>query len=207
VQWFNASVGTASHERAVAIRRELEVLPSEFGANAGAFVYCLPSELSERRRVWPKEKLRVQLDKRHTALNEILEQYVFRPRATCAIFGGWIFGMVPDDNKRWFQMTIGDETISEADVVMSLVRLAESRDLKKVRLCEMCKRRWLVAARRNYRFCSDPCREDFYAKAPDYHGRKAANQRKYRENLKRNLALHDFVSQRAGGGNVTKGKE
>ena len=114
--------------------------------------------------------------------------------------------MVPDDNRRWFQMTIGDETISEADVVVSLVRLAECRELKKVRLCETCKRRWLVAAKSNFRFCSDRCREDFYAKSPDYHDRKAANQRRYRDNLKRNLALHGFVSQRAGGGNVTKGK-
>ena len=96
--------------------------------------------------------------------------------------------MVPDENKRWFQMHIGNETISEADAVISLVRLAESGDLGKVRLCEMCKERWRVAAKRNYRFCSDQCREAFYAKAPDYHSRKAANQRKYREGLKRKLA-------------------
>src|SRR6266581_3478633 len=88
------------------------------------------------------------------------------------------------ENKRWFQMTIGQETISEADAALSLVRLAETGELGKVRLCEMCKERWRVAAKRSYRFCSDRCREDFYAKAPDYHGRKAANQRRYRENLK-----------------------
>ncbi len=56
--------------------------------------------------------------------------------------------MVPDENKRWFQMHIGNETISEADAVISLVRLAESGDLGKVRLCEMCKERWRVAAKR-----------------------------------------------------------
>ena len=85
-------------------------------------------------------------------------------------------------------MTIGQETISEADAVISLVRLAETGDLRKVRRCEMCKERWLVAAKRNYRFCSDRCRETFYASSSDYHSRKAANQRRYRENLKRNQA-------------------
>jgi hypothetical protein len=198
VQWLNASKGTASHERVVAIRQELETLPSEFATHAGAYVHSFPGHLlygeppRERRRGWPKEKLRVQrqLGNRHAALNKALEKYVFRPRATCVIFGGrWIFGMVPDENKRWFQMTIGQETISEADAVISLVRLAETGDLRKLRLCEMCKERWRVAAKRNYRFCSDQCREDFYANAPDYHSRKAANQRKYRENLKRKLAL------------------
>ena len=82
-------------------------------------------------------------------------------------------------------MRIGDKTINEGDAVISLVRLAETGELVKVRLCEMCKERWRVAAKRNYRFCSDQCREGFYTKSPDYHSRKAANQRKYRENLKR----------------------
>ena len=197
VQWLNASKGTASHERVVVIRQELEKLPSEFAAHADAYVHGFPRHLlhgeppRERRRDWPKEKLRVQrqLGNRHAALNEALEKYIFRPRATCVIFGGrWIFGMVPDENKRWFRMTIGQETISEADAVISLVRLAETGDLRKVRRCEMCKERWLVAAKRNYRFCSDRCRETFYASSSDYHSRKAANQRRYRENLKRNQA-------------------
>jgi hypothetical protein len=202
VQWLNASKGTASHERVVAIRQELEELPSEFATHADAYVHSFPRHLlhgdppRERRRDWPKEKLRVQrrLGNRHAALNEALEEYVFHPRATCVILGGrWIFGMVPDESKRWYRMTIGQETISEADAVISLVRLAETGDLQKIRLCEMCKECWRVAAKRNYRFCSDQCREDFYASAPDYHNRKAANQRKYRENLKRKLALQRVI--------------
>jgi hypothetical protein len=202
VQWLNASKGTASHVRVAVIRRDLEELPSEFAIHADAYVHSFGGVLRfgepprEKRRDWPKEKLRLQrqLHKRHVALNEALEKYVFRPRATCVIFGRrWIFGMVPDENKRWFRMTIGQETISEADAALSLVRLAETGELGKVRLCEMCKERWRVAAKRNYRFCSDQCREAFYAKAPDYHSRKAANQRKYRENLKRNLAVQGSV--------------
>jgi len=202
VRWLNASKGTASHERVVLIRRELEDLPSEFAAHAGAYVHSSGGVLrlgeppGGKRGDWPKKKLRAQrqLHDRHVALNMALENYIFRPRATYVILGrGWIFGMVPDENKRWFQMHIGNETISEADAVISLVRLAETGDLGRVRLCEMCKERWRVAAKRNYRFCSDQCREAFYAKAPDYHSRKAANQRKYRENLKRRLAAQGLI--------------
>jgi len=194
VKWLNASKGTASYERVVLIRRELEELPSEFATHAGAYLHVSGEVVrfgEARGGNWPKEKLQVQrqLHDRHYALNEALEKYVFRPRATYVMARrAWIFGMVPDENKRWFQMHVGNETISEADAVISLVRLAESGDLGKVRLCEMCKERWRVAAKRNYRFCSDQCREAFYAKAPDYHSRKAANQRRYREALKRKQA-------------------
>ena len=199
VQWLNASNGTASHERVMLIHRELEDLPSEFAAHAGAYVHSsggvlqLGEARDGKRGDWPKEKLKAQrqLHDRHVALNRALENYIFRPRATYAILGGgWLFGMVPDENRRWFQISIGYETISEADAVISLVRLAETGDLGKVRLCEMCKERWRVAAKRNYRFCSNQCREGFYAKSPDYHSRKAANQRKYRENLKRSQVAH-----------------
>jgi hypothetical protein len=195
VRWLNASKGTASHNRVVLIRRELEELPSEFATHAGAYVHSSGGVLRfgesfrEQRRDWPKEKLKVQrsLHNRHVALNKTLENYIFRPRATFVILSrAWIFGMVPDENKRWFQMAIGDETISEADAVISLVRLAETGELGKVRLCDMCKKHWRVAAKKHYRFCSEECREAFYARDPDYHSRKAANQRRYRENLKRN---------------------
>jgi hypothetical protein len=180
----------------VLIRRELEDLPSEFVRQAGAYQHVSAGmlrwgEALERRSDWPKEKLQVQrqLHERHVALNLALARYAFRPRATYVIAGrGWIFGMAPDANRRWFQTSIGNETISEADAVLSLVRLAETGDLVKVRLCEMCKERWLFAGKRNNRFCSDSCREEFYARSPDYHNRKAANQRKYRERLKRALA-------------------
>ena len=71
---------------------------------------------------------------------------------------------------------------------MALMRLAEIGDLHKVCMCEVCKASWLFAAKSNYRFCSAQCREAFYAKAPEYHSRKAANQRNYRERLKRREA-------------------
>jgi hypothetical protein len=103
----------------------------------------------EKRRDWPKEKLKVQrqLHDRHVALNEALEKNVFRPRATYIIAGrSWIFGVVPDDNVRCVSRCISEmKTIGEADGAMSLVRLAETGDLGKIRLCETCKERRRVA--------------------------------------------------------------
>ena len=206
VQWLNASKGTTSHDRVVWIRRELEELPSYFATHADAYVdisggiFRLGEWPRKRRREWPKEKLRVQrqFHDRHVALNETLEKYVFRPRSTFIMAPRlWMFGMVPDENKRRFKIQIAGETISEADAALSLVRLAQTGDLRKVRLCEMCKERWRVAAKRSYRFCSDQCREAFYATSPEYHSRKAANQRKYRETLKRNeAALGDLWKEK-----------
>jgi hypothetical protein len=198
-RWLNASNGTASHERIVRIRRELEDLRSEFMAHSFAYQHISNGvirlgEALEHGRDWPETKLQVQreLHDRHVALNLALAKYVFRPRATYVIAGrGWIFGMVPDENRRSFQIHIGNETISEADAVLSLVRLAETGDLRKIRLCETCKEVWLFAAKRNYRFCSDQCREGFYARSPDYHSRKAANQQKYRERLKLSMATQE----------------
>ena len=199
VRWLNASNGTASHKRVVMIRRELEDLRSEFMRHSGAYHHVSKGvirlgEAIDCGRNWPEEKLQVQreLEDRHVTLNLTLSKYVFRPRATYVIAGrGWIFGMVPDENRRSFQIKLGDETISEADAVLSLVRLAETGDIKKIRLCETCKEVWLFAAKRNYRFCSDRCREGFYTTSPDYHSRKAANQQKYRERLKLSMAAQE----------------
>jgi hypothetical protein len=176
----------------VFIWHELRDLPLEFSAKAASF--------RNEGLSWPEEKLRDQqtLKARHMALNQALEKYIFRPRATYGILArAWLFGMVPDDNKRWFQITVGDQPISEADAVVSLVRLAETGDLGKVRLCEMCKENWYVRAKSHYKFCDDECRENYYAVSSDYHSRKAANQRRYRENLKRNqTAQEHFLTKR-----------
>src|SRR5260370_41678031 len=59
VQWLNASTGTASHERVVLIRRELEDLPSDFASQAGAYVHSsggvvrLGEPPSAKRGDWP----------------------------------------------------------------------------------------------------------------------------------------------------------
>ena len=186
------------------IRQELENLRSQFIAHSGAFhhvsggIVRIGEATEDQEGHWPKEKLRVQrqLHDRHVALNLALAKYAFRPRATYVLAGGtWIFGMVPDDSGKWFQMNFGNDTVSEADAVLSLVRLAETGDLEKLRLCAWCKVKWMFAGKRSYRFCSDKCRELFYASSPDYHSRKAATQRKYRDRLKRNQAVQEAFSK------------
>jgi hypothetical protein len=180
VNWLNASRGTASERRVVLLRNELETLPHDWAIHNTRGPWNHP----DGREGWDKDKRR--LVHRHHALNELLSRYPFRPRVThLAPGGGWFFGIVPDEKRSWFTMRIGTETTSEADAVISLLRLASTRDLSKVGRCQACADRWLFAAKRNYRFCSAECRETFYAKAPDYHGRKAKNQREYRQRLKK----------------------
>jgi hypothetical protein len=187
VNWLNAAQGTESEQRVVSVRNELVTLPSDWA-------------MHNMRGPWAHPDLRKGFDEahrllvqRHHMLNESLSSYAFRPRVThLEPGGGWVFGIVPDENKRWFTTRIGAGTISEADAVMCLLRLASTRDLSKVRQCETCRDRWLFAAKRNHRFCSAVCRELFYAKAPDYHARKAKNQRVYRQALKQ--AKANFIA-------------
>jgi hypothetical protein len=82
-------------------------------------------------------------------------------------------------------MTIHNWPISEADAALALVRLDLTGELAKVALCRMCKARWVVVSKSSYQFCSRQCREGFYTTSPDYHDRKAANQKRYRLNLRR----------------------
>jgi len=137
-------------------------------------------------------ELNQQLDNLASSLNKSLSPYIFRPQVVYARLPGsitvlqhrWIGGMVPDDKKRWYHLTIRDSIFSEADAALSLVRLDLTGDLDKIRLCDMCQERWRVAAKSHYRFCGPDCREAYYAKAPGYHARKADTQRKYRKGLK-----------------------
>jgi len=185
VEWLNASKGTASCERVVFVRRELEALPAEWSPHTfGPPPWGRPvSPGVNNGDEWRKE-LR-QLDLRHHLLNQALAKYIFRPRVTYRIADDtWHFGMVPDEKKRWIHIKVGERTISEADAVMSLVMLASIGEIERVHLCDMCKQRWHVAAKRNYRFCSNECRESFYKSAPEYHATKAAIQRRYRARQK-----------------------
>jgi hypothetical protein len=184
VEWLNNAKG-ASYRRVAALRQELESLPVAWSEHSSVPPWRrLPKrEGGNSRDEFDKEHR--ELAERHDALNNALSEYVFRPRVTHLVFRGtWHFGMVPDQKKRWFQIKITERTISEADVVMSLVRLASTWEIGKVHLCEMCKQRWHVAAKRNYKFCSEECRISFYKTAPEYHQTKAATQRRYRARLK-----------------------
>jgi|SRR5271157_3466659 len=198
VQWLNASKGTRSHDRVVFIRRELEALQSEWADHSfGPPPWLRPitpgvnnfDEFSKEHR---------QLEERHHLLNGMLGRYIFRPRITLNVYENtWHFGMVPDDNRKSFQMKVGDRTIAEADAVMAMVRLHSTGDLGQVHLCEMCNQNWCVAAKRSYRFCSGACRAKFYASSPNYHQKKADIQRRYRAKLKEREANNPFDTRNA----------
>lgn len=198
VQWLNASKGTRSYDRVVFIRRELEALQSEWADHSFGpppWLRPITPGVNNADEFWKEHR---QLEQRHHALNHLLGRYIFRPRVTHSVYiGTWHFGMVPDDNRKCFQMKIGDRTIAEADAVMAMVRLDSAGDLSQVHLCEMCDRKWHVAAKRSYRFCSDACRTEFYANSPNYHEKKADIQRRYRARLKEREARNPFKARTA----------
>jgi hypothetical protein len=189
VQWLNASRGTRSHDRVVFIRRELEALQSEWTDHSfGPPPWQRPITpgVNNADEFWKEHR---QLEVRHHSLNEVLGRYIFRPRITLSVYENtWHFGMVPDDNRKSFQIKIGARTIAEADAVMTLVRLDSTGDLRQVHLCKMCRQTWFVAAKRSYQFCSNACRTGFYASSPGYHEKKADIQRRYRTRLKKREA-------------------
>jgi hypothetical protein len=136
-------------------------------------------------------ELTEQIKKTGRSVNEALRKYKFHPQVAYVRRPGdvsvlqnvWAGEMVP--TRRWFEVRINGSVISEPYAVLALVRLDLTGELHKVRLCEMCRLRWRVVAKSHYRFCSDKCREEFYANQPDYHQRKRRNQQRYRETLKK----------------------
>jgi hypothetical protein len=107
------------------------------------------------------------------------------------------FGVIALSDSSFFPAPENQIAVTEADAALSLVRLHAMGDLGKVRLCEVCRKRWLAANHSNYRFCSKECRERFFQNEPDYHKRKAKNQQKYRENLKLKQVAEDAARMRA----------
>ena len=172
---------TASLQRVVTIRRQLEELRAlrtrlqEFGPDPRKWQKFLRKYEAQKATVRagkkgravhfpggrgdtegrPYKRLYSQTEGLHSAVNEALCRYAFRPRVTYFVASEiWRGGMVPDDNSRWFQMRMDHQTtISEADAVLSLVRLDLAGEIEKVALCQVCRNRWYVQAKRNYRFC------------------------------------------------------
>ena len=128
VRWLNTSKGTRSRDRVVFIRRELEALQSAWADHSAGTPWDNPRPgVTNAEEFWNEHR---QLEMRHHLLNKVLGRYVFRPRVTYNVYvGTWHFGMVPDDNRKSFQMKIGDRTIAEADAVMAMVRLDSTGDL------------------------------------------------------------------------------
>jgi hypothetical protein len=193
---LNASKGKA-HERLTIIRRELEELRAETSKlktierEIGAEMFPNgndgPGRSGTKRHLALAAEYKAlydDLNKRHIELNDRLAFYAFRPCVAYTINSDeWRFGIVPDANRRVFQMKVGPFTATEGDAVMSMVRLDASGQLSQVRLCEQCKTVWTVA-RKIDRFCGKVCREAFYAADSDFLARKAKNQDDYRRREK-----------------------
>ena len=198
---LNASHGTAAHERLVAIHRklgelragrsELKQISKDIDAEMFPQKMAGPGRAGTRRhkQLAAKFKTRFQdLDQQQIALNELLARYAFRPCVSYIFVSDeWRPGLVPDTNQRFFQTKVGQFTVTEADAAMSLVRLDANGKLHKVRLCKMCRARWLYG-RTIDKYCCDACRDEDRRNSPDYHERKAEAQRKYREGLERGKA-------------------
>jgi len=181
IRWLNASKGTASHKRVLAIRQELEELSAEFDA------------LRQERHAAPfvdYAKHKTRFRERHNQFNKLLSRYnKFRPALTYDLdTGEWRYGLLSNDVRRDFQLVIrgdnSDVRVREADVVAALVRLAANRELSKVHLCTKCQDRWHLAMRKIDKFCSNECRAYFHQHSDEYRERKKKSQREYRERLK-----------------------
>ena len=194
VQWINKFRGRPAHKRVLDIRQELE----DLGRMLGELESGWRDSPKHRRGQTPVEiaavsrelaelgELQERFRERHNALNARLSHYVFAPTMAYSISTSfWAFGMVPK-RSRGPHLVIHDGnaevTVDEASVVSALCRLAANRELGKVRLCAWCEQNWRISERALDRFCSDRCREQFHSHAPEYKGRKAANQKRYREN-------------------------
>ena len=176
---LNASRGTAAYNRLTSLHHDLQKLWVE---------------TAEPRQV-----------RRIKEINHRLTRYVFHPTVTLGSREER-FGVIALSDSSFLPAPENQIAVTEADAALSLVRLHAMGDLRKVRLCEVCRKRWLAASHSNYRFCSKQCREEFFQSQPDYHKRKAGNQRRYRENLKR---MHDgprCCTQRAGRHYTEKGR-
>jgi hypothetical protein len=139
------------------------------------------------------KKMYRRLGRQQREINEALSRYIFRPTLTYEIITDTRGqGLIPD--QRGFRMQVGESTLLEADVVISLVRLYRADELFRVRLCIMCKKRWLVASKSHYQFCSGECREAYYTNSPDYNERRAKIQREYRKRLKFKYCQEDKLS-------------
>ena len=167
---LNASRGSAAYKHLTSLLRDLQELQAE------------TSESAELRRI--------------KKINRGLTRYLFHPAVTRGGREGR-FGVIALADSGFLPAPENYVGATEADAALSLVRLHVMGDLGKVRLCEVCRKRWLAATHSNYRFCSKEHREKFFQSQPDYHKRKARNQQKYRENLKRKQAAEDASRMRA----------
>jgi len=102
-----------------------------------------------------------------------------------------IFGIVRRSPSKWRarwhaegERSRTPDTLSEADAVLRILRLAESGYVDRVRECAECDR-WFFARFRHARFCSPACQQRNYRESPEWKERRNAYMRDY---YQKNLA-------------------
>lgn len=210
VEWLNATQRTPAYRRVLMVRRELEEMgamlkslrqleqereqwirqnpPEKTLKHIRKNLLSAADEAAAREAIEAKEKLRAQFRARHNVFNRKIARYAYVPVLDYSPdYGIWRFNAVPK-RSRGPKIRIGDGNfnlrVDESTVIAALCRLAANRELFKVRLCAQCTKQWRVSERKIDRFCSQKCRENYYSKSPEFHERKAANQRNYRQRMK-----------------------
>jgi hypothetical protein len=180
VEWLNSPQGAEARSRVLQIQDGLEKLMKARDDNAE------------------------DLDEQRDAVNQLLARYTYVPQVGYS----WSFDMVPQlrpkagEDSLSVTMTdglvaygYGPESlavdgdhdsfiVSEEYVVAAMGRLANQRELYKVRLCEQCRERWRLAERTIDRFCSDLCRITSFQNSKDYKERQRKHQERYRAQKK-----------------------
>ncbi len=185
------AVETNPRLRRLSLRNDAETVVFALNASRGNKAYDRLASLHRDLRKLRAETAESARVRRIKEINRRLRQYVFYPCVGLEAGYEGRFGVIALSDSGFFPAPANQLAVTEADAALSLARLNAMGDLEKVRLCEVCRERWLAASHSNYRFCSKECRERFEQSKPDYHQRKARNQREYRENLKRKQAAED----------------
>jgi hypothetical protein len=176
VEWLNSPQGAEARSRVLQVRDALEKLMKAHDDNAE------------------------DLDEQREAVNQLLARYTYVPQ----VGSSWRVDMVPQIQPKAgadsLSVTMSGELVaygygpeslavdgdhdsfivSEGYVVAALGRLADQRELYKVRLCEQCQSRWRISQREMDRFCSDLCRITSFQNSEDYKDRQQKHQANYR---------------------------
>ncbi len=191
-QYLNASQGSRSHARILELRGQMvdlheglsrwNRLHEELQSRVSARAPEGDKALAKRAAEYSAEADR--LGQLLETINRTLAGYRFHPIITyTAITDTRSEGFTPVP--RGYELRIEEWSLSEPDAAAALVRLYQMKDLWRVRLCDQCKKRWLVAAKSHYHFCSKQCREENFVHSPAYAARRREIQKGYRERKKR----------------------
>ena len=125
-----------------------------------------------------------RLRKQHSLVNKMLARYSLKPQVLDWIGGGLSHNLFSRHTRGDFSLSFDDPRgrllITEGTVISSLLEIAKTGNMWRVRLCEYCKQRWRVSQRPRDRFHEDKCRIAFYNSRPEARKKHVVSQQKYR---------------------------